>query len=176
MDTESETGARMSEMQTTQARTARRRGAAATFAIALGLAACGSDSEPAGTSPTSTTGSTVAPATTIAAPTTVAATTTESPTTTVEPTSESCPEFTDMPDLPVELCDKGAKVLEVQEGLVAAGFDIVVDGFFGGQTRTAVQQFQAANNLEVDGVVGPITFAALFPDEPATTEPATTDG
>lgn len=38
----------------------------------------------------------------------------------------------------------------------------VVDGDFGAQTDRAVRVFQTQNNLVVDGVVGPKTWAALF--------------
>ena len=38
-----------------------------------------------------------------------------------------------------------------------------VDGLFGGGVQSAVKQFQRANSLPVDGVVGPETWAALFP-------------
>lgn len=35
---------------------------------------------------------------------------------------------------------------------------------FGADTRAAVRAFQAQNGLETDGVVGPLTYAALFPE------------
>ena len=38
---------------------------------------------------------------------------------------------------------------------------LVVDGDFGNGTLTAVKNFQKANNLTVDGIVGPATWAAL---------------
>ncbi len=141
--------------------------AAALVALGLTAAACGSDSDSGSTIPTTTTPSaTVAPATTLPTSATTTAATTVPPaaaTTTTEPSSEACPSFIDKPDLPLKICDKGDKVTEVQEGLVDAGYEIVVDGFFGNQTKFAVQQFQAANGLEVDGIVGPITFGKLFP-------------
>lgn len=36
-----------------------------------------------------------------------------------------------------------------------------IDGAFGKDTRTAVLQFQKDHRLEVDGIVGPLTRAAL---------------
>lgn len=39
---------------------------------------------------------------------------------------------------------------------------LVVDGSFGSATRSAVKAFQEANNLKVDGIVGPATWAALL--------------
>jgi peptidoglycan hydrolase-like protein with peptidoglycan-binding domain len=38
---------------------------------------------------------------------------------------------------------------------------IAVDGIFGPQTLSAVQQFQAGAGLTVDGIVGPLTWNAL---------------
>lgn len=50
------------------------------------------------------------------------------------------------------------EVLVVQQklGLVPA------DGRFGKDTRTAVKAFQKRRGLEDDGVVGPLTWTALF--------------
>lgn len=36
-----------------------------------------------------------------------------------------------------------------------------IDGIFGSQTLNAVRSFQSANNLAVDGIVGPNTWAVL---------------
>jgi peptidoglycan hydrolase-like protein with peptidoglycan-binding domain len=40
--------------------------------------------------------------------------------------------------------------------------DVVVDGHFGPKTETAVKEFQKRSGLEPDGVVGPLTWAALL--------------
>ena len=57
----------------------------------------------------------------------------------------------------------GASVQLLQERLAAKGFLTgPVDGDFGKQTDTAVRQFQAANNLKVDGVVGDKSWALLL--------------
>jgi flagellum-specific peptidoglycan hydrolase FlgJ len=56
----------------------------------------------------------------------------------------------------------GEHVKLLQERLKAAGFDPgPIDGEFGPKTDAAVRAFQQARGLEVDGVVGPQTWAAL---------------
>ncbi|NLI54678.1 MAG: peptidoglycan-binding protein [Clostridiales bacterium] len=42
---------------------------------------------------------------------------------------------------------------------------------FGADTRAAVRVFQAQNGLETDGVVGPLTYGALFPEAEADAPP-----
>lgn len=49
-----------------------------------------------------------------------------------------------------------------QEQLVALGAKIKVDGIAGKQTDAAVRAFQKKHELEVDGIVGPATRAALI--------------
>jgi hypothetical protein len=61
--------------------------------------------------------------------------------------------------------------LEIQERLKALGFDPgALDGRSGTKTVKAVKAFQVANGLAADGRVGPITSAALFPDDAVETE------
>ena len=55
----------------------------------------------------------------------------------------------------------GPAVEQVQIALVALGYPIAVDGTYGPRTEAAVRDFQAANNLEADGIAGPDTQAAL---------------
>lgn len=55
-----------------------------------------------------------------------------------------------------------ALVVLLQDALRSHGFDPgVSDGIFGEGTETAVQAFQAANGIDGDGAVGPLTWAAL---------------
>jgi hypothetical protein len=56
---------------------------------------------------------------------------------------------------------KGERVGEIQQLLVRAGFPVKVDYDFGPNTKTAVKEFQKKFKLEVDGVVGPETYAQL---------------
>lgn len=58
--------------------------------------------------------------------------------------------------------DHGEEIAEIQARLVDAGYDVAVDGDFGPATCEAVKSFQAANGLEVDGLIGPTTYGALM--------------
>ena len=57
---------------------------------------------------------------------------------------------------------KGKKVRSIQEWLCLHGFHICIDGIFGPATENAVLQFQEKESIEVDGIVGKITFARLI--------------
>jgi uncharacterized protein (TIGR02594 family) len=58
-------------------------------------------------------------------------------------------------------------VKAIQGALNTAGFDPgPVDGVRGRRTIAAIKQFQAANKLDVDGIVGPQTAAKLFKSGP----------
>lgn len=59
------------------------------------------------------------------------------------------------------LGDRGAEVVALQWKLNAAGAALAVDGEFGCGTHAAVMAYQATHGLDVDGVVGPRTRAAL---------------
>ena len=61
---------------------------------------------------------------------------------------------------------RGPAVEKIQQALIDAGHPLPrfgVDGDFGSETRTAVQEFQRepGRGLDDDGVVGPLTMAAL---------------
>lgn len=55
----------------------------------------------------------------------------------------------------------GEAVSHVQGLLNEHGAGLAVDGNFGPLTREAVEAFQTANNLTVDGIVGPVTWGKL---------------
>ncbi len=68
-----------------------------------------------------------------------------------------------MANWPVQqLGSTGEDVRSVQYLLNAHGLNVSVDGSFGPGTQGVVQQFQTANNLQVDGSVGNQTWPALI--------------
>jgi peptidoglycan hydrolase-like protein with peptidoglycan-binding domain len=83
-----------------------------------------------------------------------------------------------MPKLPLQRGSTGDDVKRVQRSIVRDGYRSAandlglngaedVDGIFGSRTETAVRRFQAERGFVVDGVVGPVTWAALPLKEPA---------
>ncbi len=58
---------------------------------------------------------------------------------------------------------QGADVTALQTALIAAGYSIPAGatGYFGSQTKSAVQKYQAANSIPATGFVGPLTRAKL---------------
>jgi N-acetylmuramoyl-L-alanine amidase len=67
----------------------------------------------------------------------------------------------DMSDMILKRGDKGTLVRNLQESLVALGYNITVDGIFGAKTEAALKEYQTANGLEPDGVCGSITLASI---------------
>lgn len=59
--------------------------------------------------------------------------------------------------------DKCEEVKVLQSALNRAGYNLEVDGSYGGKTRNAVLDFQGRYDLECDGVCGPKTWKALEP-------------
>jgi hypothetical protein len=62
---------------------------------------------------------------------------------------------------PLAYGDAGRRVTRLQQLLNTYGAGLFVDGEYGGLTASAVRRFQQANDLDVDGTVGPGTAAAL---------------
>jgi peptidoglycan hydrolase-like protein with peptidoglycan-binding domain len=64
-------------------------------------------------------------------------------------------------DRPVAEGSERSLVYAIQSMLVTMFYDVKVDGKFGPKTKAAVEEFQAAAKLKVDGVVGKNTWSAL---------------
>ena len=64
-------------------------------------------------------------------------------------------------DRVLRLGDRGVDVIELQQLLLVAGYQVGADGDFGLGTNAAVKTFQASQGLSADGVVGPGTISAL---------------
>jgi len=70
----------------------------------------------------------------------------------------------------------GDEVVLIQKALKDAGFyDGETDGVFNDRTETAVNAFQGRSGLTSDGIVGPVTWARLFPSAASTNKTATGD-
>jgi peptidoglycan hydrolase-like protein with peptidoglycan-binding domain len=60
--------------------------------------------------------------------------------------------------------DRGDDVREMQEALMARGYDLGrwgADGIFGNQTLKALKAFQKDSGIKADGIVGRITYGKL---------------
>lgn len=71
----------------------------------------------------------------------------------------------------LKLGSSGDAVRDLQAKLVARGYPLPkygIDGDFGTETETAVKAFQRAHHLEVDGIVGPLTWAEIDKTQTAT--------
>lgn len=78
--------------------------------------------------------------------------------------------FTPIQNPTLQLNARGAAVRDLQTLLntrVSADYRVLVDGFFGPKTESAVKAFQYSKLLTRDGVVGPKTWQALKTNQPA---------
>jgi hypothetical protein len=62
--------------------------------------------------------------------------------------------------------DSGAGVETAQQRLVELGYRATVDGTFSSADANAVKVFQRDRGLTIDGIIGPQTWSALFPQYP----------
>jgi len=82
---------------------------------------------------------------------------------TVGPGPVQPPDENQVPDAILRIGARGSDVTTLQNLLLDAGFNPgTADGIFGAQTDSAVRDFQNANNLIADGIVGPQTWDALI--------------
>lgn len=56
----------------------------------------------------------------------------------------------------------GPLAAAVQAALCECWYNLDIDGEFGPLTENALRDFQRRNELEIDGVAGPETYAKLF--------------
>ncbi len=61
----------------------------------------------------------------------------------------------------LQLGSRGRDVEALQRDLNVLGYDLTVDGDFGGRTRDAVMRFEARRGLAADGAADPAMLAAL---------------
>lgn len=64
-------------------------------------------------------------------------------------------------DRVLKLGDRGVDVIALQQLLILANYEITASGVFGLATNAAVKDFQTAQGLPADGVVGAQTLSAL---------------
>ena len=61
--------------------------------------------------------------------------------------------------------DQGEDIAEIQGQLVLLGYDVMADGAFGAATADAIKEFQKAQGIKADGLIGPATYSALLGKE-----------
>ena len=79
--------------------------------------------------------------------------------------SGKCDGYFDASSLPVERCDHGAAVSEMQKRLRTAGYTTQVDGYFGEAMAKAVYAFQGKNKILQSGIIDTATWKALEPNQ-----------
>lgn len=82
--------------------------------------------------------------------------------TTTQTTQQNTTPASDVPSQTLKPNDQGPEVKVLQRALTQLGFSPGnVDGDYGPATKIAVERFQIAHNLGEDGIVGPVTLAAI---------------
>ena len=61
-----------------------------------------------------------------------------------------------------ERCEGFPEIKLLQSALVCHGYNVVIDGIFGESLKHKVIEFQSANGLAADGIVGPMTWKELL--------------
>lgn len=85
-----------------------------------------------------------------------------------EPTS--CPDYQDRYLTPYKYCDSGPYVTKIQVALVALGYSVDIDGYYGPGTREAVKRFQTSRGLTVTGQVNDSTWSSLIGGDSSSNE------
>ena len=61
----------------------------------------------------------------------------------------------------MKLNDKGENVKQLQQALIAKGYQLTADGSFGPKTEQAVKDFQKKAGITADGIAGSVTLGHL---------------
>lgn len=88
----------------------------------------------------------------------------DTPEPTPEPQGETCRVTVTLPVLRYDPMNDTPYVKIAQEKLIAAGYDIKygADGYFGGETQTAVEKYQEKHGLPVTSIVDAATWEAIL--------------
>ena len=145
-------------------------GIACAVVLALPLAACGSSKKSSttttvkasGSSTTTRVGATGTTTATTGAPVATTAATLPPPVTTAAATPTTAAFKAEPTTGALTKGVKGTRTAAMQTKLRALGYDPgPSDGIFGDKTDAAVKRFQSDKKLQVDGVAGPVTLAAI---------------
>jgi hypothetical protein len=72
---------------------------------------------------------------------------------------------------------RGTAVSDLQSRLGAAGFSVgIIDGIYGGQTSSALRNYQQSRGITQTGELGPLTYRSLYGSDPATSCSGTAGG
>ena len=74
----------------------------------------------------------------------------------------NCLDFVYSEELPLRMCDEGYGVALSQNALTGFGYEIDADGYFGADTRLALQYYQRQKGLRATGEIDAATWKLLF--------------